>query len=119
MRLPSPTYVPINISVTMIITRDKLNAVLSPTKICGNVSQKETNRKICKRVAPIKRTASVRDFLVCMTPYAVLKMIMRPAANAVTAIFELSSIPKTNRNRGNMAVAGIDLKKSITNSKLS
>jgi hypothetical protein len=74
---------------------------------------------ICVPDAPINFAAHNRVFFECLTPQAVLKSIIKVDENAATAIFELSVIPKISKNKGNMAVAGIERKKSMTNSMLS
>ena len=65
-------------------------------------------------LAPMIFIASNLCLFICLIPSAKLNVIIRKEAKAAERIFELSPTPKTIKNKGKMAVAGVDLKKSKT-----
>jgi hypothetical protein len=66
--------------------------------------------------APMTFAARRRFLRAFMTPYATLNRITSAAPNVATRILVSSPTPKITRNRGNMAEAGVERKKSTTNS---
>ena len=115
IRCPRPSVAPMNISATIITTSAIDIPVRTPTNVWDNVSKNITSKKIRRGDEPIDLAANIRVRRAFITPYATLKTTMSQPANAATAIFEKSPKPKSKRNSGNIAVAGVDLKKSMMN----
>jgi hypothetical protein len=112
---PNQAFVPINISVTTVMTSDNDTAILIHENICGNASGKIICLKSLNPCIPKDLAALILKVLENCTQYIVLIIKSRDAHRATRAILASLPMPNISIKSGNNAVAGMLLQKSTKN----
>ena len=105
MRKPSPARAPASSPTTTPISpRPTPNR--KPAKIYGAALGSATLVKICSRVAPNERAASIKPWSVCKIPASVLMIIGKITKLTTTATFDQMPTPNHRIKSGANAMMG-------------